>query len=109
MTNQLMTTPVFENNPQSLFGSTIPPLTRNALLAQAIPALSAPVGAISIFTQGNHEINENLFNERGSSESFWPRSPDSLYGQSFLHSDVKNIALPLIPLIWSTLTSCVNE
>ena len=107
--NQLKTTPVFENNPSSLFSSTIPKTTRDALLAQAIPALSPPVGVVSCLEQESHKVNENLFSERGSTESTWPRSPVSMYGQSFLHSDIKNVALPLVKKIWTKLTACTND
>ena len=110
-TNQLKTTPVFSNRPDAMFNSTIPQTTRNALLAQAIPALSAPIGAIRSQTalDSDNEIDCNDFLERGSPATYWPRTIGYMYGRAFLHSDIKNIALPLIPSIWSTLTSCVNE
>ena len=108
-TNQLKATPVFSNNPSSIFSSTIPKSTRDALLAQAIPALSPPVGVVSCLEQESHKVNENLFSERGSTESTWPRSPVSMYGQSFLHSDIKNVALPLVKKIWTKLTACTND
>ncbi|MGN0844722.1 MAG: hypothetical protein ACI4QT_05815 [Kiritimatiellia bacterium] len=110
-TNQLKTVPVFVNAPASMFSSTISKRTCDTLLAQSIPALSAPVGVVSCLSNGmvGHEIDENDFSSRGVSSKNWPRPTSFLYQQRFLHSDIKNIALPLIPSIWSKLTSCVND
>lgn len=109
--SQLRETPVFENNPPVLFSGTMPRLVRDALLARAIPALSAPIGAIGSPTafSSDNEIDCNDFSERGSPATYWPRPTGYMYGPDFLHSDIKNIALPLIPSIWRMLTSCANE
>ena len=104
-TNQLKTVPVFVNAPAPLFSSTIPKTTRDALLAQAIPALSPPVGAVNISLSGNASDNFdlNVFSLRNPTGSQWPRN--GLYGTQFLHSDIKNVALPFVSTVWAAITA----
>ncbi len=104
-TNQLKTTPVFSNTPSSMFSSTIPKTTRDALLAQAIPALSPPAGAVDISLSGNASDNFdlNILSLRNPTGSQWPRN--GLYGTQFLHSDIKNVALPFVSTVWAAITA----
>jgi len=110
-TNQLKSTPVFSNRPDALFNSTIPKTTRDALLAQAIPALSAPIGSRSVLqnqSNGLSNINANDTEIRNV-DARWPRDSNAMYGTSFLHSDIANIALPFVSRLWALLVEAVAE
>ena len=107
-TDQLKTTPVFVNYPSSMLSSTIPKVTRDNLLAEAIPALSPPIGTIAIssdiFVNSNLDIDANR-----NQQQRWPRPPIDTYGTSFLHSDIKDIALPFLFEAWRSLESCTEQ
>ena len=110
-TNQLKSTPVFSNRPDALFNSTIPKTTRDALLAQAIPALSAPIGSRSVLqnqSNGLSNINANDTEIRNV-DARWPRDSNAMYGTSFLHSDIANIALPFVSRLWALLVEAVAD
>jgi hypothetical protein len=110
-TNQLKTIPVFVNAPASLFSSTIPKTTRDALLAQAIPALSAPIGSRMVLQNQNNgvaNINANDMAIRNL-DAAWPRNSNATYGTSFLHGDITEIALPFVARLWMLLDEAVAE
>ncbi len=108
-TNLLKTVPVFRNEPPEMLSSVISKTNRDMLLAEAIPALSAPLGVVSLPSNGNivYNINFQTMLNRNDSQA-WPRSPSGMYGHDFLHSDIKNIALPFVKNIWEELASCTE-
>ena len=109
-TNLLKTTPVFRNRPSQMFSSVISKEHRDSLLAEAIPALSPPLGSVSLPGTDDDIFNADFQNIQNWNDSqIWPRPIDGMYGSDFLHSDIKNIALPFVLNIWKDLATCTNQ
>lgn len=62
-------------------------------------------GAVNISLSGNasDDFDLNSFSWRNPTGSEWPRN--GLYGTQFLHSDIKNIALPFVSTSWESITA----
>jgi alpha-beta hydrolase superfamily lysophospholipase len=88
--SQLMAAPAFLHSPAAMFTNSIPFTVRNELLANAIPALSGPVGSRSITLPDNNNQNRDI--NGYSTRTDWPRTISSTYGQSWLHGDLKDVA-----------------
>ena len=92
---QLQTAPAFRRRPSKMFSSSIPYEDRCEILACGIPALSGPAGTRPLdFPSGQGlGILRNIDMQSFKTDSTWPRN-SPFFGKRWLHSDLKNIALP---------------
>ena len=95
------TNTVFYLNPPSMNMSSIPLLTRGAILTQGIPALTPPTGRKSLqrVLNGGNSYDLNLPNPTDGEDETrlwilrpngWPLGRD--YEDRWLHSDIKDIS-----------------
>ena len=87
---ELRNTPVFLHSPSDMFSSTISSNTAAEILACGVPALSGPTGSRDLPIPRDYDLDQ-LF-----PKTHWPRSQQSTYQQRWLHSDIKNVALPIV-------------
>jgi hypothetical protein len=85
-----------------MFSSTISSNTVAEILACGIPALSGPAGSRDLSVSQNYDINQEV------PKANWPRSDQSTYGKRWLHSDIKNIAFPIIYRALSDLSQRID-
>ena len=95
---ELRTYPVFRHSPTNLFTAAIPSNTVAEILACGIPALSGPAGSRALPIPKDYNLNQIV------SKTHWPRNLQSMYQQRWLHSDIKNIALPIVFDIFQRLS-----
>jgi len=87
---ELRSYPVFRHSPTNLFTAVISSNTVAEILACGIPALSGPAGSRMLSGFGNVDLNQVI------PKTHWPRGTESMYQQRWLHSDIKNVALPIV-------------
>lgn len=81
------TNTVFVLSPASLTNAANSRLVIDSHLTQGIPALSPPTGRTDLTAYGLLSFDMNHMKPNG-----WPRATDSVQGDGFLHSDIKNVA-----------------
>ncbi len=99
---ELQDNPIFLHSPSEMFSSTISSNTVAEILACGIPALSGPAGSRDLSVSQNYDINQEV------PKANWPRSDQSTYGKRWLHSDIKNIAFPIIYRALSDLSQRID-
>lgn len=98
---ELQNTPVFLHSPSDMFSPTISSNTVAEILACGIPALSGPAGSREL--PSNHIPVENV-DLNSLTGNDWPESSPFFHSR-WLHSDVKNIALPFVKQLFETIAT----
>ena len=96
-TDELRRTPVFRRTPAVIFQSVISDSDIAHVLAAGIPALSAPAGSRMLSGLENVDLNQAI------PKTHWPRGAESTYKQRWLHSDIKNVAFPVVFDVFSAI------
>lgn len=102
---QLQSSPVFIRNPEKMFSSAISYFNQCEILAYAIPSLSAPAGTSQLNFSGLAKADDNRnidMNTCRTDSKKWGRM-DRNYNQRWLHSDLKNMALPYIRTLFEQI------
>jgi hypothetical protein len=78
------------------------------LLAEAIPALSLPVGANRVTNFGTEGINQFNMPAQFADPNNWPRSPVGGVAP-WHHSDMHDVAYPFIYKFYNQLVNTYNQ
>lgn len=100
--SELRTTPVFLHSPSAMFSPSISSNTVAEILACGIPALSGPAGSRNFSDFGDYDMN-NL-----DENAPWGRNSD-VYEKRWLHSDIKNMALPFTSRVFQQMLQDMND
>lgn len=84
-----------------MFSAAIPSNTVAEILACVIPALSGPSGSRNLSDFGDYDMN-NL-----DENAPWGRNSGP-YENRWLHSDIKNMALPFTFRVFQQIHQCMN-
>lgn len=77
-------------------------------LAKYVPAVSSPVGGMPVFAMQGRDVNMNLNAAQGVLRpNGWGRN-DTVYGQNWLHSDMKDMAFYYVYSLYDDLTTKGN-
>lgn len=101
-----MEMPLFWHSPDFMFTNSIPAVRRKQILAKGIPALSKSIGYCSIGGQGGFLEEVNL-TEQISRPNGWGRTHD-VYGQRWLHSDIRDMAYMYVFKLYDRLVEKGN-